>query len=570
VSDDTRRLVAPQSHEFDAHLNYNRDGLRPYFGLARAVSEGGGSVETTFTDDSDTWEVTLRYTEGNLVPPENGVTPGGSEWNVSSTEGNVREFRRDVSAASDELQSASFHVRPRWRGLEGEKSNGTVVSIPVPDSLVADGDALSVRAQGSNLPFDAYPRLLRRAARAVGVTGYLRPDDLHRTSNVTDAARYLRIDKAESGPIHAHAGTIPSLAHVLTGDREGYRRLVQNDETDHGENLPGYYHTATLGQNRVREVFPDHELPVEVKHYSARDALDRSDDDPLAHPKLEVSLQSSRWDGTLRYDDLDQLHDELDSWLYSVVQDALGESALRAGYGGYVSDDVWTLENVTTSAAPVELNLTEVRHEQERVVYKHFADGMPDSDRGILKTLVADGGRLSPAELADETARHRSTVYDALDRMDYLVDHGYGEVQLKSTYVAELVADAIEEAESAVGRAMDAAGKALATAERGLDETTSAFLAWQERYTDSFTDRDTDDGGVRLDLGQVESVREVRRLLREGLDLWEAMNRDPATYRMGTVKWRREGQSGVQHGTIWQLVRGTTTSGGTKVVRTRR
>ncbi len=567
---DTRRLVEPQSHEFDANLNYAADGLRPYFGLARAVSDSDGALESTFSDESDTWEVTLRYTEGNLVPPSGGVTPGGAEWNVGTTDGNVREFRLDVSAVDDDLRSVSFHVRPRWRGLEGEQSDGTVVSIPVPDSLVAGGDALSIRAQGSNLSFDDYPLLLRRAARAVGVTGYLRVDDLHRTSNIQDAARYLRIDRDRSGPVHARTGPIQELAHVLEGDREGFRKLVQNDETNHGENLPGWYHTATLGPGRVREVFPDHQLPVEVKHYYAREALDRPKSDPLAHPKLEVSLQSSRHDGTVRWSDRDQLVEELDDWLYSVVRDSLGEAALRAGYGGYVSDAVWSPENVTTSASPVELNLTEVRHEQEAVVYRHLADGMSPTQQETLQTLVSDGGRVSPQDVADEHDRHPDTVYRALQDMHDLVDHTYGEVQLQSTYLGELVADALEEAESAVTRAVDAAAEAAHTAERGLDDKTSAFLAWQERFTDSFTDRGTDDGGVRLDLGRVDSVREVRRLLREGLDLWKEMNRDEPAYRMGEVKWRQDGEDGVRYSTIWQLIRGTTSSGGTKVVRSRR
>jgi len=566
---DNRRLVKPQCHEFDANLNFNQNGLRPYFGLASAVSDGGGSVETTTTFDGETWEVTLRYTEGNLVPPGE-TTPGGTEWNVGTTDGNVREFRLDVSAGSDELRSASFHVRPRWRGLEGEKSDGTVVSIPVPDSLVADGDALSIRAQGSNIPFDHYPKLLRRAARAVGVTGYLR--DLHRTSNVQDAARYLRLDRDRSGPVHSREGPIQSLAHVLENDREGYRRLVQNDTTEAGERLPGYYHTATLGPNRIREVFPDHELPKETKHYYAREALDRPKGDPLAHPKLEVSLQSSRWDGTLGADSdgLAQLVEELDDTLYTIVQDALGESALRAGNGYYVQDDVFTAQNHTTDASPVELNLTEVRHEQERVIYKHLADGMPDTDRGILKTLISDGGTVSPAQLADETARHRDTVYTALDRMDDLLDRNYGEVALRSTYMGELVADAIEEAENAVHSAVDAAGKALAAGSRGLDERTSAFLAWQERYIDQFQDRAKTDGGVCLDLGRVDSSHEVRRLLREGLSLWREMNRDEATFRMGEVKWRRNDERGTHHGTVWKLIRGGNSSGGTKVIRSRR
>lgn len=564
---ETRRLVEPQCHEFDGNLNYNADGLRPYFGFARAVSDGGGAVETTFSDDSDTWKVTLRYTEGNLVRPSGGVTPGGSEFNVGTTDGNVREFRLDVAAVDDDLRSASFHVRPRWHGLEGEKSDGTVVPIPVPDSLVAEGDALSIRAQGSNLPFEDYPRLLRRAARAVGVTGSLRPENVHPTSNIVDAARYVRIDRDRSGPVHSRSGPIQTLAHVLEGDREGYRKLVQNDETNHGENLPGFYHTCTLGPERVREVMPSHDEPVEIKHYYAREALDRPRDDPLAHPKLEVSLQSSRG-GTVPFEDVGRLTRELDDWIYSVVQESLGEASLRAGYGGYVSDGVWSPTNGKTEAGPVKLDLTEVRHEQQSIVYQHVADGMAPTDYEVLQTLVTDGGRVSPSDVAKQTGRHQDTVYRALQRMNDLVDHSYGEIQLQSTYISELVADALEEAKSAVARATSAAAQAEHASSRdGIDEQTSAFLAWAERYTEMFDERSNEDGGVRLDLGRVDSVRDVRRRLRRGLDLWESMNRDAALYRMGSVQWRFEGEEGLRHGTIWKMLRGTG-SGGTRVVGT--
>ncbi len=569
---DARRLVDPQTHEVVANLNWNTDGLRPYFALAAATGDGDGAAETTITVDDRAYTVQLWYSEGKLVPPESGVTPGGSRWNVGTTDGHVREFRLDVEAANNELRSVHYHVRPRWAGMEFD-DDGVRRSVAVPDALVTDGgtatDAVNVRASGSNLAPHLYPRLLRRAARALGVTGYLHVDDLHRTSNVQDIARYLRVDRHDSGPIHARDGPLQSLAHVLEGDREGYRKLVQNDETERGENLPGYYHTVTLGPDRVRQVMPDHRLPIEAKHYYAREALDRDPDDPLRHPKLEAAYQTSRWNGTLHWHDLDDALDELDDWLYSIVQDSLGEAALRADGGPYVEDAVWSPANESTTAAPVNLNLTEVRHEQERVVYKHLADGMSPTQQETLKTLVTDGGRVSPRDVADENDRHVDTVYRALQDMHDLVDHTYGEIQLQSTYLSELVADALEEAESAVSRATSAAAEAAHTAERGLDDRTSAFLAWQSKFVDRFRDRDTDDGGVALDLGRVDGVREVRRLLREGLDLWSDMNRDEAAYRMGDVKWRVDGEEGVRHGTIWQLIRGSTTSGGTKVVRSR-
>lgn len=104
-----------------------------------------------------------------------------------------------------------------------------------------------------------------------------------------DAARYVRLDCDASGPVHAHDGPLASLAHVLQNDREGYRKWVQDNSDNHDNQLPGFYHTATLGPERIREVFPSYALPKEIKHYYKSEACDRDTDDPLAHSKLEAA-----------------------------------------------------------------------------------------------------------------------------------------------------------------------------------------------------------------------------------------------------------------------------------------
>lgn len=45
------------------------------------------------------------------------------------------------------------------------------------------------------------------------------------------------------------------MGHLLENDREGYRKVVQNDQNERGETLSSYYHTVTLGEKRIREVF---------------------------------------------------------------------------------------------------------------------------------------------------------------------------------------------------------------------------------------------------------------------------------------------------------------------------
>ena len=75
-SDELRRIVDPQCHEYAAHYNYNRAGLRPWFACDRAVKDGGGSVTAEVDALGETWEVKLYYQESAVLPP--GETPAGT------------------------------------------------------------------------------------------------------------------------------------------------------------------------------------------------------------------------------------------------------------------------------------------------------------------------------------------------------------------------------------------------------------------------------------------------------------------------------------------------------------
>jgi len=120
--------------------------------------------------------------------------------------------------------------------------------------------------------------------------------------------------------------------------------------------------------------------------------------------------------------------------------------------------------------------------------------------------------------------------------MDDFIEHEYGRVNLKSTYVAELVHNAVDSARKSVKRATAATAEALEAAERDLDERTSAFLAWRESHDVNFSEKDD---SVKINLGEIdadsrrEAKRRVKELLREGFELWKDMNRDPVKFRIG-------------------------------------
>ena len=533
------KAIEPAWHEYAANLLFAEDGLAPYFAADSQVKAGGGSQRARFEVAGESWNVTLYHQDSGIVHPGRRL-PGGTEFRLDE----VREFRFSVSRASDEdpigEQSFNAHLAPRWQGMKVEMSDGTRFEMDVPDEM---DEGMNVRIQGSNINAIRYSKLLKRAAEAVGISmGYF--EDPLEFSNTQDAERYVRLHEDASGPVHARDGPIASMGHLLEDDRSGYRKVVQNDEDEHGRDVEGYYHTVTLGTERVQEAFPSHELPVEVKHYYARESKDRDEDDPLAHPKVGVSYQVSRWDGTLGADQeaLAQLRRELDRVLHAVLLDAGVDVAPERGGGPFVEDAYFDAEISEDFEEPPALNLSHINHEQESVVIKHLKDGLSPVQWESLEMLVTDGGQVAPADIAEEHDRHADSVRDAIRRMDDLVEREYGSVSLRSTYVAELVHDAVQQAREAVRDATAAGAKALEAAERGLDERTSAFLAFCGKHDIDVQDRR--DARLRLRFGELDPEGDPAPefLAKTAYRMWTDAKQDAARFRTAAVEWRRDGE----------------------------
>lgn len=522
------KTVTLAPHEFHANLLYNDDGLLPFFACDSQVKQADGSKETSFEHDGGKWKSRLSYEPSNLVSPGTR-TPFGTDWRLEE----MREYRIKVfrDPLKDEAGQQSFtaHVAPRWEGMKGERNDGSIVKIPVPDGFE---EGINVRVKGSNIAFERYVPLLKQAASALGINGryFEEPNPM---SNIQDAERYVRLHRDKSGPVHSRDGPIASMGHLLEDDRRGYRKVVQNDETERGRKLPGYYHTVTLGQRRVREAFPDHRFPTEIKHYYALEARDRDKSDPLAHPKVGASLQASRLDEdtTVRLEDMDRLRRELDQTILSVLADA-GLDVAPSGKGPFFEDAYFEVEVDHSGPNPLSLDLTRVRQSQESVVIRQVADGLRATQWEALETLVTDRGEVSPADIADEHGRHVESVRSALRDMEDLVHREYAEVSLRSEYIAELVHDAVSEAREATRRATETVGKALEAAERGMGETMSTFISWAARHgVDVDDDRD-----ARLQLRFGPETESIERAIRAGLTVWKDAGLPKERYRSAQVR----------------------------------
>lgn len=524
--------VAPAPHEFRANYLFDEFGLRFFFAMDRTLKNHQGHTVEPFEHDGEEWTVELTYQESGLEHPGTH-TPSGTEFQIE----NLREYRLQVAAADDPAGQRSFnaHLAPRWQGMESK--SGKEVSVPV-----GFEEGVNVSVSGSNIRFSEYLPLFEDALAAIDVNPrYV--GEPHPFSNVQDAEMYVRLEKDRSGPIHAREGPLARLGHLLENDRSGYRKVVQNDTDGRGRDLPGYYHTTTLGPERIRRAFEGHHLPKEIKHYYAREAASMDEDEALAHPKLGASYQVNRWDNTLRAneDDLARLEEELTETVLSVLADA-GIQVHPGPDSPFVEDSYFGEDSLEDGAVQLhDLDLAELESHQEHVVINHLADGFSPVEWEALETLVADGGKVSPTTIADENERHVGSVRRALKRIPELVEHEWGEVSLRSKHIAELVHEAVKEAREATRRAVEAGARAKAAAERGTDSSTSSLMAYCAKHGIDVNDRG--EASLRIRMSQEGARNRLRTMFR----LWSKSGRDPARLRSAEVDFGEAGKSRVHY-----------------------
>jgi len=516
------RGVKTAPHEFDANLIFSEWGLDPIFACDTVIKQANGQRVREFTSDGEQWVATLRYQESSIIYPGE-ETPTGTEWQLqpdtdTSSDTIKREYRIEVERADNEdehgQQEFTGHIAPRWSGMEGLSNDGSISKISVPDEI---HEGINIRVQGSNIEFERYPELLRDAVVAVDVNSrYF--SEVHESSNISDAERYVRIHREESGPIHARDGPLANLGHLLENDRDGYRKVVQKDVDERGEQVPGYYHTTTLGRKRIEKAWPGHQLPKELKHYMSREGGNLPESHPLAHPKLGASYQVSRSDETLYFDEIEQLNAELEETVHSILQDAGIPLHTTAPY---VENDEYFDAEISEVDQPTELSISQIRQEQESVVVRHLVDGLSPVQWDSLSKLVSDGGQVSPEDIADDGGWHVDSVRRALRDMEELVDRKYAEVGLRSDYVAEMVHDAVQRAEDAVTSAVETATDAMNSAERAVDQSMSAWLAWCDKH-----DVDVSDRREAMRLHFPEGVENLSFQLMKAREIWRDAGQD--------------------------------------------
>lgn len=518
-------LIDTQWHEFRAYLKFAEHGLDPYYALhslMRRADWQDGPPTRIIEYDGRKYQVEFTYDESGLLP-----------WDDDSFKiETVREYRLHLET-SDGLRKASFHIRPRWPNTES-KEGMTTPSNP------RDFVGLDVDTQGANHEPGAYPELLDKAMAAFRVNGgasaatdrYLSPPNVEPWSIVIDGELYVRINEDHSGPLIGINGPLERMNLVLAGERSGYRKRVADDQ-----NIAGYYHTATFGSMRARKLQPGHQLAKEVKHYHVQHPENLPEDDPLRHPKLGVSFQRARSDtrvywsrDALEFDrqaDLDgigleDMGRELDEQLLNTLRWA--GLPTRPDHQIFIDDAVFTVEPRRRERTMVVNPLPELEREQEhlvtRAITKMTDPDRSDTDLKVIDRLLSDGGEVSPRGLADDLGKHYETILRSLERLEDVVEHSYGSVELKSYHLAQQLAERAGGLLDDFGRWQEHVDRLAEKASQfaaGVTEDVSAFDRWVQRYLEGIDDPDGDPR-LYLRMGyRPEDAHEAREILERGL-----------------------------------------------------
>jgi len=404
-------------------------GLKPYYAMDSLIKEWGDRWETEGKPTRDielageTWATCFDYSESGLDAWDN------PEFQIQ----NVREFQFYFVAKDSptyegkradrdkRVKGGTITVRPRWPNLTAD---GEPVSVPQYGEPYID-----VQVQASNIPHERYLSLVKRVMDAYGIAArYF--DQPHPDSHINDLAYYVRLHREDSGPLYAPDGPIARCHTLIQGDRSGYRKHVEDNTK-----LPGYYVTATVEDEKADQLVRGHGLGKELKHYYPNHPDNYEPNQAPYHPKFEVSYQTSRTEQTVRWDDLDDARRELEETILNCLDwCGLATSAESSVFVDF--DPFWNIRDTTEARKFVQCPLPKIEDDQEHRVMQLWGD-MTTADRDVTELLLTDGGKVSPQTAAEKTGYTYRTIRTVIQRMEGLIEHTYGEMELSSKKIQQ-------------------------------------------------------------------------------------------------------------------------------------
>lgn len=121
-------------------------------------------------------------------------------------------------------------------------------------------------------------------------------------------------------------------------------------------------------------------------------------------------------------------------------------------------------------------------HMVTRAITKMCDSERYDTDARVIKSLLSDGGEVALKDLAGDLCVNYHTILQSLKRLEDVVSHSYGSVELKSQHLAQQLAERAGDLLGDFGRLEDHVGQLAEKATQLVDgaatEGESAFALW--------------------------------------------------------------------------------------------
>lgn len=511
------RPVALATHGLGMKLLFDDHGLSPYWGVVSTYEPDHADRLEDFAAVGESWEVVAsNHWEGQIAPPEG-----------QDLEGGLYEYSYTVEAI-DEVgdRDAVIQFRPGFPDAKNVNSGEDLQALP--DDLP---ESTRVQLITTNLEPAEALELLEAFAEHIGLNRTYVSGDPHEYSRAYQIERYGRIRREISEDyIVGGGGILDQLANVAS-DQRGRGSY----KWDH-EEIVGHYQAVATDPETWGMLLPDgrEQHGKRIKNYHPANPRGEAGDDPLSHPKVEVAL-SNEYDleGSVPFDELEDVLEELDETLYNVVHWAGVPLPPHAGVW-VDSDEYFDLEPAAFSPELRSNPLPELREEIKKHVETELIRAELSPTQEELLTVLTDGGAMHYEELAEEGESGTSTVYRLVDKLRSLLTTDDGIVDFADNVTREHVRGIVDKVRETADWATESI-RQVAEEHDILRKDDGPLTEWMQRHGVRVVKQRPD---LELEVSRPLTGVQIRQILRAGLDAAERSGLLTSRFENALVTWK--------------------------------
>lgn len=503
-----------ETHNLKAKLLYQAGGLSGYWGLVSAYESDHDETIDQFEAAGHTWEITeCKHWNGGIAPPESADwdtgeddTDGLYEY-IYKLEATDVELPEDATSDDTDL-NVNFQFKPRYPNAENVQSGEPISgSHNWPEGLAA-------HVNSTNLEFHEALQVLHALARTIDLNPWYLTQPHPTVSRITNFEMYVRgdrdvIDEKITGTegkireIAEYAASEATSGHHSwsTDENEGHFRKFKGDSYAHELMYPAEEYPA-LGQKGYHPKY-------------VRTDIEETEDDPLNHPKFEVSFESSYHDGALTLGELGELRRKMCEVGWNTLHWA-GVSLDPDAPHWIETDPHFDVDAApagrTRNAQITDDPLPDLRERSIKNTTAAIAETTITDARQRILEVLADHGEIHAKDLAEKADVARSTAYRLLDALPILQSDN-GVISFPDAPTRDTVSELIDRVKGVSDWATDQLAGMEETA-KALRDDDGALTKWMQRHG---VDLVTEHPHLEFDLGPVMSRSEAIEIVRAGL-----------------------------------------------------